>query len=79
MGILANTSTPEGLARATHAALDLAAAPEASIRRDQARELVRRRFGIDTMAASLAEVYARVAAPGRPDRRRPSDLVEGAS
>jgi len=49
----------------------------APIRWDQAREMVRTRFGIDMMAASLSEVYRQVA-PGRPDLRRPSDLVGGA-
>jgi len=77
-GILADTSTAAAIARATHAALDLAAAPDADARTEQARDMVRTRFGIDTMAASLAEVYRQVA-PQRADRPRLSDAVEGAS
>ncbi|KRF35557.1 glycosyltransferase [Terrabacter sp. Soil810] len=77
-GILADTSTAAALANATHAALDLAAAPDADARMAQARDMVRTRFGIDTMAASLAAVYRQVA-PQRADGPRLSDAVEGAS
>jgi hypothetical protein len=44
----------------------------------QARDMVRTRFGIDTMAASLAAVYREVA-PQRAGEPRLSDAVEGAS
>jgi hypothetical protein len=78
-GILTDTSTPEAVATATHAALDLAAAPGAESRVRQAQEMVRTRFGIDTMAASLAAVYDRVAAQRHPARPLLHDIVEGAS
>ncbi len=65
-GILTDTSTPYAVAEAMHAALDLAAAPSADARARQAQDMVRTRFGIDVMAASLAGVYQRVAAPRRP-------------
>jgi len=77
-GILADTSIAPGLAGATHEALDLAAAPDADARMAQARDMVRTRFGIDTMAASLAAVYREVA-PQRAGEPRLSDAVEGAS
>jgi glycosyltransferase involved in cell wall biosynthesis len=73
-GILTDTSTPYAVAAATHAALDLAVAPGADSRARQAQHMVRTRFGIDTMAVSLAEVYQRVAAP-----RRPSSTGTGGS
>ena len=77
-GILADTSNAAALASATHAALDLAAAPDAAARAERARDMVRTRFGIDTMATSLASVY-RAVAPRRADEPRLSDPVEGAS
>ena len=67
-GILTDTSTPYAVAAAMHAALDLAAAPSADARARQAQDMVRTRFGIDIMAASLAGVYQRVAAPRSPRR-----------
>ncbi|WP_020142499.1 glycosyltransferase family 4 protein [Terracoccus sp. 273MFTsu3.1] len=77
-GILTDTSTAAALASATHAALDLAAEPDAGTRAEQARDMVRTRFGIDTMAASLAAVYRQVAP--QPHRgAHLSDAVEGAS
>ncbi|HET7800870.1 MAG TPA: glycosyltransferase [Humibacillus xanthopallidus] len=60
-GVLADTASPEALAAAVVAALDLAAAPEADSTAERTMATVRDRFGIDTMAASLAEVYERVA------------------
>ena len=48
-GVLTDTSRPDALAAGVGRALDLATAPGAE------------RFGIDTMAASLCEVYADVA------------------
>lgn len=67
-GVLTDTSTPYAVAAATQAALDLAAAPGADSRARQAQDMVRDRFGIDTMAASLAEVYQHVGAPRSPGR-----------
>ncbi|WP_221629417.1 glycosyltransferase [Humibacillus xanthopallidus] len=61
-GVLADTASPEALAAAVVAALDLASAPEADSTAERTMATVRDRFGIDTMAASLAEVYERVAA-----------------
>jgi glycosyltransferase involved in cell wall biosynthesis len=90
-GILTDTSTPYAVAAATHAALDLAVAPGADARAREAQHMVRTRFGIDTMAVSLAEVYQRVAAPHRPGSSGTSgsssttegptqpDVMEGAS
>ena len=68
-GILTDTSTPAAVAAAVGAALDLAAAAGAEERRLRTGGMVRSRFGIDTMAASLTSVYLRVAAPRR--LRRP--------
>ena len=42
-------------------ALDLAASPSATDVARRSRAVVRERFGIDRMAAALAEVYGRVA------------------
>ena len=53
------------LSAAVGRALDLAASPGADDRAAAARALVRDRFGIDTMAAALAEVYREVAAARR--------------
>ena len=41
-------------------ALDLAVAPGAAARAEHARTMVAKRFGIGTMAASLAGIYDRV-------------------
>ena len=78
-GILADTSTPDAVAAATHAALDLAVAAGADVRERRARNMVHTRFGIDTMAASLASVYLRVAAPSHPGSLALRDVVGGAS
>ncbi len=43
-------------------ALDLATSPGATLRSRRSRVVVRERFGIDTMAAAVAEVYTHVAA-----------------
>ncbi len=64
-GVLADTTDPDRLAAAVGRALDLAASPGADDRAAAARALVRDRFGIDTMAAALAEVYREVAAARR--------------
>jgi glycosyltransferase involved in cell wall biosynthesis len=61
-GVLADTASPEALAAAVVAALDLAAAPEADSTAERTMATVRDRFGVDSMAASLAGVYERVAA-----------------
>jgi hypothetical protein len=51
-----------------HAALDLAARDGAQERARRSRGMVRSRFGIDAMAAALAEVYEDVARGSRPGR-----------
>ncbi len=56
-GILADTGSTPALADAVMAALDLAAAPDAPENAEAAERLVRERFGIQTMAAALAEIY----------------------
>ncbi len=56
-GVLANTGSVAELAAAVVTALDLAAAPGADMRAAQARQLVQDRFGIETMAAALADIY----------------------
>ncbi|HSF99452.1 MAG TPA: glycosyltransferase [Ornithinibacter sp.] len=61
-GVLADTSLPRALAEGVSRALDLAASPGDPLRSRRSRAVVRERFGIDTMAASLCEVYSRVAA-----------------
>ena len=63
-GVLADTASPEALAAAVVAALDLAASPEADSTAERTMATVRDRFGIDTMAASLAGVYEQVATDG---------------
>jgi glycosyltransferase involved in cell wall biosynthesis len=60
-GVLTDTSLPDALAAGVGRALDLATSPGAELRDRRARAVVRERFGIDTMAASLSEVYADVA------------------
>jgi glycosyltransferase involved in cell wall biosynthesis len=65
-GLLVETSSPKALAAALVAALDLAADRGAATRADRARALVAERFGIATMAASLAAVYSQVRTGGRP-------------
>lgn len=64
-GVLADTSDPAALARAINRALDLAAAPDALVRADRARAVVRERFSIGAMATALADVYERLASPDR--------------
>lgn len=59
-GVLVDTGSPTALAEALASALDLAAAPGADERADQARGLVTERFSIRTMAAALATLYAEV-------------------
>jgi glycosyltransferase involved in cell wall biosynthesis len=60
-GVLTDTSRPDALAAGVGRALDLATSPGAELRDRRARAVVRERFGIDTMAASLCEVYTDVA------------------
>ena len=60
-GILAETGSREMLGAAVSNALELAVAPGAEQRAAQAEAMVRERFGIETMATALAEVYHQVA------------------
>ena len=60
-GVLADTASVDALAAAVVAALDLAASPEADSTAERTMATVRDRFGVDTMAATLAEVYEQVA------------------
>ncbi len=60
-GVLTDTTSPDSLAAAVLAALDLAAAPGADSTAEQTISTIRERFGIDSMAASLAGVYELVA------------------
>ncbi len=68
-GILTDTARRQELAAALGRALDLAASPGAALRRRRSRAVVRERFGIDTMAGAVSEVYVEVAsAHGEPGR-----------
>lgn len=60
-GLLVDTTSPALLAEAVGSALDLASSPDAPVRAEKVRDAVARDFGIATMAASLAGVYAKVA------------------
>jgi glycosyltransferase involved in cell wall biosynthesis len=60
-GFLVDTSSPAALVVGVHAALDLAAVDGAEERASRSRAMVRSRFGIDAMAAALADVYDDVA------------------
>ncbi|MDN5766445.1 MAG: glycosyltransferase family 4 protein [Humibacillus sp.] len=60
-GILADTGSRDRLGEAISAALELALAPGADERAAAAQSMVRDRFGIETMATALAEVYHQVA------------------
>jgi glycosyltransferase involved in cell wall biosynthesis len=60
-GVLADTGSQDALAVAIGEALDLAVVPGADETSARAMSTVRDRFGIDTMARSLAEVYEQVA------------------
>ena len=64
-GVLVDTTSPEALAGAVGRALTLADDPLGTERADEARVLLRDRFGIATMATALDGVYQRVAAAGR--------------
>jgi glycosyltransferase involved in cell wall biosynthesis len=59
-GLLVDTTSQDALAEAVVTALDLAVAPGAAARAEHARTMVAERFGIGTMAASLAGIYDRV-------------------
>jgi len=61
-GVLTDTTDPRRLADAFGRALELASSPGEALRTRRSRAVVRERFGIDTMASSLVEVYAAVAA-----------------
>jgi glycosyltransferase involved in cell wall biosynthesis len=61
-GILTDPAQRQGLAADVGRALDLASSPGATLRSRRSRVVVRERFGIDTMAAAVAEVYTDVAA-----------------
>ncbi len=65
-GILVDTSSPQELAHAVLKALDLAAAPGSQERAERAQRMVHDRFGIETMAGALTDVYERVAARRHP-------------
>ncbi|OFE16806.1 hypothetical protein BA895_04415 [Humibacillus sp. DSM 29435] len=67
-GILADTGSRDRLGEAISAALELAVAPGAAERAAEAQNMVRERFGIETMAGALAEVYHRVATSGAQHR-----------
>ncbi|RKT78661.1 glycosyl transferase family 1 [Terracoccus luteus] len=60
-GILVDTASATALTEAVHAALDLAATPDADDHAEQARRMVRERFGIAGMADALSTVYRAVA------------------
>lgn len=61
-GILVDTRSRAALAGAVLAALDLTSAPGGEARAARTRDLVTKRFGIRTMAASLVAIYREVAA-----------------
>ncbi|MEO5745494.1 MAG: glycosyltransferase, partial [Terracoccus sp.] len=67
-GILADTGSRDRLGGAVAAALELAVAPGAAERAAEAENMVRERFGIETMATALAEVYHQVAMSGASQR-----------
>ncbi len=67
-GILADTGSRDRLGGAISAALELAVAPGAAERAAEAENMVRERFGIETMATALAEVYHQVAMSGASHR-----------
>lgn len=63
-GILTDTGSHDRLGAAISSALELGVAPDADERAAQAEAMVRERFGIETMATALAEVYHQVATGG---------------
>ena len=73
-GILADTSSRRPWPRARPRSTS-PTAPGAALREPPARDVVRERFGIDTMAASLAEVYP----ASRRGTASPPGAMEGAS
>jgi len=56
-GVLADTGSLGALGGALTSALDLASAPDAAERADQARAMVTEHFSIQTMATALAVIY----------------------
>ena len=69
-GVLADTAHGPALVAAIARALDLSASTGATLRNHRSRAVVRERFGIDTMAAALGNVYRSVASrdAGEPGR-----------
>ena len=78
-GVLADTAHGPALVAAIARALDLSASTGATLRNHRSRAVVRERFGIDTMAAALGNVYRSVASrdAGEPgsDRSHPMTLL----
>lgn len=64
-GLLVNTREPAAVAGGMTAALDLAARPDREQRVDKVTTLIRDRFTVQAMAATLAGVYAGVTEPSR--------------
>ena len=69
-GVLTDTAHGAALSAAIARALDLSVSSGATLRDHRSRAMVRERFGIDTMAAALGEVYGAIASrdavgPGR--------------
>jgi glycosyltransferase involved in cell wall biosynthesis/HEAT repeat protein len=60
-GVLTHTANEPALAAAITRALGLSTSSGATLRDHRSRAVLRERFGIDTMAAALAEVYSAVA------------------
>jgi glycosyltransferase involved in cell wall biosynthesis len=77
-GVLVDTTSPDALADAVGRALSLSRDVEATTRADAARAGVLERFGIETMAAALDDVYTSVAATsgGQPRGSRQRVAVE---
>ncbi|MFL6079952.1 MAG: glycosyltransferase [Ornithinibacter sp.] len=69
-GVLADTAHGPTLTAAIARALDLSSSSGATLRDHRSRAVVRERFGIDTMATALGEVYSAVASgdAGEPGR-----------
>ncbi|GAA3625668.1 hypothetical protein GCM10022223_48550 [Kineosporia mesophila] len=64
-GLLVNTREPAAVAAGMAAALELAARPDRDQRVETATTLIRDRFTVQAMAATLAGVYAGVTEPSR--------------
>ncbi|GAA2180357.1 hypothetical protein GCM10009847_17930 [Leucobacter tardus] len=59
-GLLCDTTDQLSLARTIGEALDLAGSPQADEQADEARQMVRARFSVHTMAEALSTIYERV-------------------